>query len=56
MDFDVGEDVMAILLSNNKVYWSGMRLAYKPELLKLDYDKIGKVTNIGCCFRYWLVN
>jgi len=26
-----------------------MRIAYKPELLKLDYDKIGKIKLIGAC-------
>lgn len=31
IDFCVGEDVVAILLDSNEVYWSGMKLAYKPE-------------------------
>jgi hypothetical protein len=31
VDFSVGEDVTAILLDSNEVYWSGSKIAYKPE-------------------------
>ena len=50
VDFDIGEDIMAILLNNNEVYWSGIRMAYKPEKLKLPKD-IGKIKKIACCFK-----
>ena len=50
VDFDIGEDIMAILLNNNEVYWSGIRMAYKPERLKLPKD-IGKIKKIACCFK-----
>lgn len=35
VDFAVGENITAILLDNNEVYWSGKRIAYKPERIKL---------------------
>ena len=28
IDFEVGEDVLAVLLSNNTVYWCGMKYNY----------------------------
>ena len=31
VDFEVGEDITAILLDSNEVYWSGTKIAYKPE-------------------------
>lgn len=31
MQYDVSEDLAAVLLDNNEVYWSGSKLAYKPE-------------------------
>jgi hypothetical protein len=31
VDFWVGEDITAFLLDNNEVWWSGIRMAYKPE-------------------------
>ena len=40
---------MIFLLDNNRVYWTGMRIAYKPEMLKLDYDNIGKIKKIAAC-------
>jgi len=34
---------MTVLLDNNEVLWSGMKLEYTPTLLNLDYNKIGKI-------------
>jgi len=31
IQYDVGEDITAVLLDNNEIYWSGSKLAYKPE-------------------------
>ncbi len=50
VDFDIGEDVTAILLENNEVFWCGSKLAYKPEKLKLPKD-IAKIKQIAVCFR-----
>lgn len=50
VDYDIGEDVTAILLDNNEVMWSGMKLAYKPERLKLPKD-IAKIKQVAVCFR-----
>lgn len=36
---------MVLLLDNNEVYWSGMKLEYQPTLLKLDPSlKVKQVT------------
>jgi alpha-tubulin suppressor-like RCC1 family protein len=48
VSFDISEDIMTILLDNNDVLWSGMKLEYTPSLLKLDYSKIGKVKQVTC--------
>ena len=39
-DFDISEDTLVILLENNDVYWSGMKLEYQPTKLKLDPNSI----------------
>lgn len=31
IDLAVGEDIVAVLLDNNEVFWSGMKIAYKFE-------------------------
>jgi alpha-tubulin suppressor-like RCC1 family protein len=31
LQYEVAEDLTAILLDNNEVYWCGSKLAYKPE-------------------------
>eukprot|EP01016_Furgasonia_blochmanni_P044116 TRINITY_DN6095_c0_g1_i3.p2 TRINITY_DN6095_c0_g1~~TRINITY_DN6095_c0_g1_i3.p2 ORF type:complete len:225 (+),score=68.31 TRINITY_DN6095_c0_g1_i3:756-1430(+) len=38
-DYAIGENISIVLLDNNEVYWSGLRLAYKPERLKLPEGK-----------------
>lgn len=48
--FEVGEDCMAIMLTDNRVYWAGMKLAYKPEALPLPAD-IGKIKHIAAAWR-----
>jgi len=40
---------MVLLTENNKVFWSGIRIAYKPERLKIPEEE--KITHIGACFR-----
>ncbi len=50
LDFEIGEDIMVILLEDNEVFWSGIKMAYKPEKLKLP-NSIGKIKLIGACFR-----
>jgi len=50
LDYDIGEDVTAILLENNDVFWSGSKLAYKPEKLKLPKD-VAKIKQVAVCFR-----
>lgn len=43
--FDISEDIMVILLDNNEVYWSGMKLEYAPCRLNLDPSiKVKQVT------------
>lgn len=32
VDFAIGEDITAVLLDNNTVYWSGVKMCYKPTL------------------------
>ena len=49
LDYDIGEDVTAILLENNDVFWSGSKLAYKPEKLKLPKD-VAKIKQVAVCF------
>ena len=49
IDYDIGEDIMVLLTDNNKVFWSGIRIAYKPELMKIPEEE--KITHIGACFR-----
>ena len=39
VDYDISEDSMIVLLENNEVYWSGMKLEYQPTLLKLNADR-----------------
>lgn len=31
IDFAVGEDLIAILLDNNQVYWSGSKVEFTPK-------------------------
>lgn len=31
VDFAVGENIVGILFDNNEVYWSGKKIAYRPE-------------------------
>lgn len=50
IDFAVGEDITVVLLDTNEVYWSGSKIYYKPEKLRLP-DGIGKITHIGTCHR-----
>lgn len=50
VDFWVGEDITAYLLDNNTIFWSGIRMAYKPEKLKLP-DGIAKIKFVGTCHR-----
>ena len=40
---------MVLLTENNKVFWSGIRRAYKPERFKIPEEE--KVSHIGACFR-----
>ena len=40
---------MVLLSDNNKVYWSGIRIAYKPELFKIPQEE--KITMVGACYR-----
>jgi hypothetical protein len=47
-DFAVGENITAVLLDNDQVFWSGCKLAYKPERLRLPND-IGKIKQIAVC-------
>ena len=49
IDFDVGENIVVLLLETHEVYWMGLRLAYKPELLKLAEDT--KVRAIAACHK-----
>ena len=42
VDFDVGENVTVILLDNNDVFVSGMRIYYQPVKLRLPED-VGKI-------------
>lgn len=30
VDFVVGEDIVAVLLDNNEIYWSGSKAEYSP--------------------------
>jgi len=48
IDYKLGENIMIVLAEDNKVFWSGLRLAYKPEPLNLKTDK--KVKAIGACY------
>jgi len=50
VDLDIGEDIMVILLETNEVFWCGIKMAYKPELLRLPSD-IGKIKSVGACYR-----
>lgn len=50
LDFAVGEDITAVLLENNLVFWSGSKLAYKPEKMRLPKD-IANIKQIAVCFR-----
>lgn len=34
---------MIILLNNNQVWWTGMKLEYRPKLLPLPYNSMGRV-------------
>lgn len=43
VDYEIGEDCMVILLDNNEVWWTGMRLEYRPKLLKLPYNSMGRI-------------
>ncbi len=36
VDFDISEDIMVVLLANNEVYWSGMKLEYAPTRFNID--------------------
>lgn len=38
---------MIILLDNNEVWWTGMRLEYRPKLMKLPYSSMGKIKIIA---------
>ncbi len=40
---------MIIQTGDNKVLWSGIRIAYKPEYLKIPENE--KISGIGACFR-----
>eukprot|EP00828_Plagiopyla_frontata_P040521 TRINITY_DN5519_c0_g1_i2.p4 TRINITY_DN5519_c0_g1~~TRINITY_DN5519_c0_g1_i2.p4 ORF type:complete len:155 (-),score=36.96 TRINITY_DN5519_c0_g1_i2:21-485(-) len=46
IDFEVGEDVLAVLLSNNTVYWCGMKYNYQLQEMKLPV-KAGKILKIA---------
>lgn len=50
LDFAVGEDITAVHLENDQVFWSGCKLAYKPEKMRLPKD-IAKLKQIAVCFR-----
>ncbi|CAD8142128.1 unnamed protein product [Paramecium pentaurelia] len=50
VDFVVAEDLVAVLLDNNEVYWSGSKAEYSPVRFPLP-SGIAKITNIGCCYR-----
>eukprot|EP01017_Pseudomicrothorax_dubius_P011907 TRINITY_DN1459_c0_g1_i3.p1 TRINITY_DN1459_c0_g1~~TRINITY_DN1459_c0_g1_i3.p1 ORF type:complete len:407 (-),score=115.97 TRINITY_DN1459_c0_g1_i3:137-1357(-) len=49
VDFEIGENIMAILLETGEVFWAGLKMAYKPELLPLPKDK--KIKLIGASAR-----
>lgn len=58
LQYDVGEDITALLLDSNDVYWSGSKLAYKPERYFIHHiarfklpPGIAKITHLGTCFR-----
>lgn len=48
VDFAVGNNILGILLDNNEVYWSGKRIIFHPERMKLP-ENIGKIKHIGAC-------
>lgn len=37
---------MGILFDNNEVFWSGKKIAYTPERMKLP-ENVGKIKKIG---------
>ena len=36
--FDLGDNITIILLDNGDLFWAGLRLAYKPERLRIPKD------------------
>jgi hypothetical protein len=47
VDFDISENVIVIKLENGEVWWSGMKLVFRPE--KLPIDITTKPGVIGAC-------
>jgi len=47
VDFDLGENTTVILLENGEVWWSGMKLVFRPEMLPIDITT--KPSAIGAC-------
>jgi hypothetical protein len=40
---------MVILTDDNRVFWSGIRIAYKPEIFKIPEEET--INAVGACFR-----
>lgn len=47
VDFELGENVLVLKLDNGEVWWSGMKLVYRPE--RLPIDTTNKPDLIGAC-------
>jgi hypothetical protein len=47
VDFDISENTLVFKLENGEVWWSGMKLVFRPE--KLPMDITTKPSIIGAC-------
>lgn len=47
VDFDISENAVILRLDNGEVWWSGMKLIYRPERLMVDGKE--PIELIGAC-------
>jgi len=38
INYEIGENIMILILENKEVWWSGIKIAYKPQKLMLESD------------------